>query len=125
MSEQRQLCLLCLDALASLVEILLVEFKADEVPTLLDASDGGRTAAHTVVEHRVALVGVGENEPTNQRDRLLRRMKAVGVFGELQDVAEILLAFWQIERPFVLFLDNKSIIDRLQFLIRLVPIHLV
>ena len=39
-SEQRQLCLLCLDALASLVEIILVEFKADEVPLFLDASDG-------------------------------------------------------------------------------------
>ena len=58
--------MLCLDTLASLVEILLVELKADEVTTLLDASDGGRAAAHTVVEHRVALVSVGQNEIAQQ-----------------------------------------------------------
>ena len=78
-SEERQLSLLSLDASHGLVEVFLVQLEADEVATLLDASDGGRAAAHAVVEHRVALVGVGENEPTNERDRLLRRMKAVVV----------------------------------------------
>ena len=41
------------------------------MPTLLDASDGRRAAAHTVVEHRVALVGVGENEIAQQVNGLL------------------------------------------------------
>ena len=41
------------------------------MPTLLDASDGRRAAAHTVVEHRVALVGVGQNEIAQQVNGLL------------------------------------------------------
>ena len=103
MSEHRQLSLLCLDASHGLVEVFFRQLEADEVPLLLDARDGGGARAHTVVEHRVALVGVGENEPTNQRDRLLRRMEAVGVLRKFEDVAERLLAFWEIERPFVPF----------------------
>ena len=63
--------MLCLDALASLVEVFLVQFKADEVPTLLDASDGGRAAAHAVVEHRVALVSIGQYEIAQQVNGLL------------------------------------------------------
>ena len=59
MLKERQLSLLHVDTLASLIEILLVQFKADEVAFLLDASDGGCAAAHAVVQHRVALVGVG------------------------------------------------------------------
>ena len=49
-SEQRELSALVVDTLASLVEVFLVQFKADEVPTLLDASDGRRAAAHEGVE---------------------------------------------------------------------------
>ena len=49
LSEQRELCLLQLDALASLVVILLVEFKADEVALLFYTSNGGGAAAHTIV----------------------------------------------------------------------------
>ena len=52
-------------------------------------------------------------------------MKAVGVFGELQDVAERLLAFWQIERPFVLLDDYKRIVFCFQVFIRPIAIHLV
>ena len=40
-SEQRELRLLQLDALASLVVILLVEFNADEVALLTDGCNGG------------------------------------------------------------------------------------
>ena len=46
------------------------------MPTLLDASDGGGAAAHTVVEHRVALVGVGENEIAQQVNGLLGGVNA-------------------------------------------------
>ena len=38
-----------LNALASLVVILLVEFKADEIALLTDGCNGGGAAAHTVV----------------------------------------------------------------------------
>ena len=48
-SEQRELRLLLLDALASLVVILLVELKADEVTLLFNTSNGGGATAHTVV----------------------------------------------------------------------------
>ena len=48
-SEQRELRLFQLDALASLVVILLVELKADEVALLTDGCNGGGAAAHTVV----------------------------------------------------------------------------
>ena len=41
--------MLQLDALASLVVILLVELKADEVTLLTDGCNGGGAAAHTVV----------------------------------------------------------------------------
>ena len=47
--EYSWLRLLQLDALASLVVILLVEFKADEVALLTDGCNGGGAAAHTVV----------------------------------------------------------------------------
>ena len=83
--------LLSLDASHGLVEILLIEFKADEVPTLLDASDGGRAAAHTVVEHRVALVGVGENEIAQQVNGLLGGVPSVGVTIELNDVDRMIM----------------------------------
>lgn len=33
---------------------------------LLDASDGGRATAHTVVENRVAIVGIGANKVAEQ-----------------------------------------------------------
>ena len=49
LSEQRELCLLQLDALARLVVILLIELKADEVALLADGCNGGGAAAHTVV----------------------------------------------------------------------------
>ena len=41
--------MLQLDALTSLVVILLVEFKADEVALLFYTSNGGGAAAHTVI----------------------------------------------------------------------------
>ena len=49
LSEQRELRLLLLDALASLVVILLVELKADEVALLADGRYGGGAATHAVV----------------------------------------------------------------------------
>ena len=49
LSEQRELRLLQLDALARLVVILLVELKADEVSLLSNGCNGGGAAAHTVV----------------------------------------------------------------------------
>ena len=42
------------------------------------ASDGRRAAAHPVVEHRVALVGVGQNEIAQQVNGLLGGVKMVG-----------------------------------------------
>ena len=47
-SEQRELRLLQLDALASLVVILLVEFKADEVALLTDGCNGGGVIYNSV-----------------------------------------------------------------------------
>ena len=49
LSEQRELCLLQLDALASLVVILLVKLKADEVAFLADGCNGGGATTHAVV----------------------------------------------------------------------------
>ena len=54
--EQRELRLLQLDALASLVVILLVEFKADEVTLLADGCNGGGAAAHEWVEDGITFV---------------------------------------------------------------------
>ena len=51
------------------------------MPTLLDASDGRRAAAHTVVEHRVALVGVGENEIAQQINGLLGGVNGLPTVG--------------------------------------------
>ena len=48
LSEQRELRLLQLDALASLVVILLVEFKADEVALLTDGCNGGGAIYNSV-----------------------------------------------------------------------------
>ena len=48
-SEQRELRLLQLDALASLVVILLVEFKTNEVAFLADGCNGGGATTHAVV----------------------------------------------------------------------------
>ena len=79
--EQRELSALRVYALASLVEVFLVQLEAGEVAFLLDASDGGCAAAHTVVEHRVALVGVGENEIAQQVNGLLGGVDAVVVYA--------------------------------------------
>ena len=75
LSEESRLRHFDLKALASLVVILLVELKADEVSLLFNTSNGGCAAAHTVVEHRVALVGVGENELAQQVNGLLGGVK--------------------------------------------------
>lgn len=48
-SEQRELRLLQLDALASLVVILLIELEADEIAFLFYTSNGSGAAAHAVV----------------------------------------------------------------------------
>ena len=62
LSEKRRLRQLLLYALASLVVILLVEFKSDEVALLTDGCNGGGAAAHTVIQYSVALVGVCLNQ---------------------------------------------------------------
>ena len=49
LSEESRLRQLHFDAIASLVVILLVEFKADEFALLTDGCDGGGAAAHTAV----------------------------------------------------------------------------
>ena len=49
LSEESRLRQLHFDTLASLVVILLVELKADEVALLTDGCNGGGAAAHTVV----------------------------------------------------------------------------
>ena len=123
-SKEGILCLFIFDTFLCHVEILLAQLEADEVAFLLDASDGGRSAAHTVVEHRVALVGVGENEPTNQRDRLLRRMKSLTrVFVEVEHVQHLSLTLWQIENAFELFLVLT--LFGFQIVEVSVPVHLV
>ena len=54
--EECELSALVVDATLCLVEVFFVQLKADEVPTLLDASDGGRAAAHEGVENYVTFV---------------------------------------------------------------------
>ena len=61
-SEERQLSAFGINASAGLVVIVLVQLEANEVPLFLDARDGSRSAAHAVVENRVALVAVGSDE---------------------------------------------------------------
>ena len=55
------------------------------MPTFLDASDGGRAAAHTVVQHGVALVGVGQNEVAQQVNGLLGGMKSITFYNSELD----------------------------------------
>ena len=76
-SEQRELCLLQLDALASLVVILLVELKADEVALLFYTSNGGGAAAHSVVQYGVSLVGLGTDEVLDESDSFFGGVEAV------------------------------------------------
>ena len=49
-SKQRRLRHFELNALASLVVIFFIQFKADEVPLFLDAGDSGSAAAHKRIE---------------------------------------------------------------------------
>ena len=90
LSEQRELRLFQLDALASLVVILLVELEPDEVALLFYTSNGGGAAAHTVIQYGVALVGVGANEVLKQLNRLCRRVQLLFVSVEFDDV------YWEI-----------------------------
>ena len=84
---------LCVDTLAGFVVVVFVEFKADKVPFLLDARHGGRAATHAVVKDGVALVGLGAHEVSDERNGLLRRMKAVSVFDILQNIGLAILAY--------------------------------
>ena len=63
------------DTFASLFVIIFVKFKADKVPLLLDAGNGGSSAAHAVVKDGIALVGVGADEIGKQFDWFLRGMQ--------------------------------------------------
>ena len=85
MSEERQLRLLCLDAPLCLVEVFFRQLEADEVPLLLDARDGGGARAHTVVQHRVALVGVGQDKVAQQIDGLLGGVESVTFYNSELD----------------------------------------
>ena len=81
-SEQRELSALVVDALASLVEVFLVQFKADEVPLLLDASDGRRAAAHEGVENDIPSLARIEHQRFHDVQRLNGRVPPfVFVFG--------------------------------------------
>ena len=71
LSEESRLRQLHFDAIASLVVILLVELKADEVALLTYGCNGGGAAAHTVIQYGVALVGVGAYEVLNKSYGLL------------------------------------------------------
>ena len=71
LSEESRLRQLQLDAIASLVVILLVELKSDEVALLTDGCNGSGAAAHTVIQYSVAIVGVGANEILNKSYGLL------------------------------------------------------
>ncbi len=77
LSEECELPLFHVDALASLVEVFLVQFKSDKVAFLLDTSDGGCAAAHAVVEHGVALVCVGQDKLAEQVNGLLRGVNTI------------------------------------------------
>lgn len=63
--------MLRVDALAGFVVILFVELEADEVPLFFDARDCGRSAAHAIIQNRVAFVAVGADEVAQQVHRLL------------------------------------------------------
>ena len=56
------------------VVIPLVKLKTDEIPICIHAGNCGRAAAHTVVKHRIALVGVRPYKIFYQRNGLLRGM---------------------------------------------------
>ena len=92
-SEERQLSAFGINASASLVVIVLVQFEADEVPLLLDARHRRRSAAHAVVENRVAFVGIGADEVSDECHGFLRRMEAVGVLGIFKNIILDFLPF--------------------------------
>jgi hypothetical protein len=64
LSEECELPLFHVDALASLVEVFLVQFKSDKVAFLLDASDGGRAAANEGVENYPPHFGACQYKPS-------------------------------------------------------------
>ena len=90
-SEERQLSAFGINASASLVVIVLVQLEANEVPLFLDARDGSRSAAHAIVENRVAFVGIGADEVSQQVHRLLGGVPSVlaMLFAELADAVRI------------------------------------
>ena len=95
-SEERQLPPLGINALACLVKILFVQLEADKMPLFLDARDGGRSAAHAVVENRVALVAVGADEVPQQVHGLLGGVQLhlpLPILREIQDGLRIACAF--------------------------------
>ena len=95
-SEERQLSAFGINALARLVVIVLVQFEANEVPLFLDARDGSRSAAHAVVENRVAFVGIGADEVSQQVHRLLGGVELhlpLPILREIQDGLRIACAF--------------------------------
>ena len=91
-SEERQLSAFGINASASFVEVVLIQFKADVVPLFLDARDGGRSAAHAVVENRVAFVGIGADEVSQQVHRLLGGVEGVGIGSKSLDAQRVSLS---------------------------------
>ena len=82
--KERQLSAFGINASAGLVVIVLVQFEADEVPLFFDARHRRRSAAHAVVENRVAFVGIGADEVSQQVHRLLGGVKGISISCETQ-----------------------------------------
>ena len=67
------------------------------MPFLLNARHGGRAATHAVVKDGVALVGIGAHEVSDERNGLLRRVKAIRVFSILQHIGLAILAYREVK----------------------------
>lgn len=85
--KQRGVTLYLVDALLSLIKVFLVQFEADEVPMLLDTSDGCGTAAHCSVENHPPLIAVGQHQIANEVNGFLGgvRLVFVAMYGLLDD----------------------------------------
>lgn len=58
------------------LEIVIFEFHTDETAVCIDSGDGGTAAAHTVIQHKLALIRIRPDEIFEKSYGLLRGLTA-------------------------------------------------
>lgn len=90
--------------LCAIFPVSFMDFKSDEIAASVNTSPCGGAAAHTIIEHQLALVGISLNEVLKQGNRLLRRVDSVALALKFKRLSWVICEASNIRTRYVLCL---------------------